>query len=81
MGAIVSENGIGRNITARGAPTFHGSMQLPRIVGDHGIRQQCERAGNEDFLLAPPATIGADRSGMDDPFQLVHRFSADQDPT
>ncbi len=71
-GRDVSENGVERDITARDLATFQGSMQLPGIVGNYSVGRQRERTGNQNLLLAPPATIRANRSGMDDPFQLMH---------
>jgi hypothetical protein len=51
-GRDVSENVIGGNRLAGSASSLDDLMQFPGIVGDHGIGQQRERAGNQHLLVS-----------------------------
>jgi hypothetical protein len=47
-GRHVSENFIGRNRLAGCPTTLDRLVQFPGVVGDHGVRQQSKRTGNQD---------------------------------
>ena len=53
-------------------------MQFTRVVGDDGIGEQRECAGDHDFLVLPSAAIMADGPRVNDAFELVDGFTADQ---
>lgn len=75
-GRDVSENVVGGNRLAGSASSLDDLMQFPGIVGDHGVGQQRERAGNQHLLVSPATPIGSNRSGMDDALELMHRLPA-----
>jgi hypothetical protein len=55
-------------------------MKLPGVVGDDGVGEQCERAGDHDALIATAAAIVPNGTGVDDALQLLHGLTAYQEP-
>ena len=72
------ENCVARYRSARLPAPFDHLMQFPGVVGDDGIGEQRERAADHDFLILPPAAIMTDGASVNDAFELVDGFTADQ---